>query len=324
MKRLAPVLVLFVLSPLVAEFLSGSTSLAGFATMLVFLPLYGFGAILVREIARRTQRGWLAMPFLALAYGLIEEGVVLQSLFNKNFMGAHLLDTGFVPGIGIGGPWTVYVLGIHIFWSILAPVALTEVLFPSLRTTPWLNRIGLSIVAILYIALAAILTFGMAAQTQFFAAPAQLALVALAIAATAALAFAFPAQTRSTAAPSPWRVALASFVGGSAFLLLYSQGVFVLFWPWQGVTAGLLAILLLLLTGIVTSARRTGWTLRHSFAATAGCLAVYCWFGFVTDATLHGTEALGPHAILTAAMVTLLTFAGIRTFRSVADGNIAS
>ena len=50
MRRLVPVLTLFVLSPFVAEVLFGATPLSNLGALFVVLPLYGGGAVLVREI----------------------------------------------------------------------------------------------------------------------------------------------------------------------------------------------------------------------------------------------------------------------------------
>jgi hypothetical protein len=84
-----PVLVLIVLAPTIAEVLLGNLLFNGtFVWQLVIdTVLYGSGAILVREVARRRHLGWLGIVVLALAYGVVEEGLVLQSLFNPHFPG---------------------------------------------------------------------------------------------------------------------------------------------------------------------------------------------------------------------------------------------
>src|SRR5215831_12972820 len=93
-----PCAVLFFLAPLVGEVLAGSTPLdilgspASFLTLLLLEALlYGSGAVLIREIARRTGRGWPAILGLGLAYGVLEEGLITQSFFNPDFLGLHLL-----------------------------------------------------------------------------------------------------------------------------------------------------------------------------------------------------------------------------------------
>jgi hypothetical protein len=317
MKRLWPVITLYLLSPLIAEYLSGSMSMAQIGQLLILLPLYGSGAVLVREVARRSGRGWLAMPFLALAYGIVEEGLILQSLFNPNFLGLRLLDFGYLPHLGMSAVWTVYVLGIHIVWSILVPVALTEALFASRRTEPWLGNIGLGVVALIYVVIAVLITFSMAKQGHFWAAPVQLGAAALAAVVAVGLAFVLPAGEKKPAgrALPPWSIAIIAFVAGSAFMICYGQGAFVWHWPWQSVAGGMLAMLIVMLGCGLAAQRSAGWTNRHRFAATAGGLLVYTWYGFLTDASLHGTTMLRAHAALAVALLTVLAIAGKRAMK---------
>src|SRR6201999_2281208 len=97
MRRAAPAVALFFLSPLVAEFLLGDFTLAQLSALVLLAPAYGGAAVLIREVTRRTGRGWPAMILLALAYGVLEEGLETQSLFNPNYVNAHLLDSGYIP-----------------------------------------------------------------------------------------------------------------------------------------------------------------------------------------------------------------------------------
>ena len=100
LRRIAPALVLLVLSPLVAEFLLGDFSIRQIGLIVVLLPQYGGGALLVRETTRRAGISWPSIILLALAYALIEEGFTTQSLFNPNYAGLRLLDYGFIPALG--------------------------------------------------------------------------------------------------------------------------------------------------------------------------------------------------------------------------------
>jgi hypothetical protein len=72
--RVGPVVGLFLLAPLVGEYLLGNVSIVEIWALPVLALLYGSGAILIREVARRTGRGWPTMLVLGLAYGLIEAG----------------------------------------------------------------------------------------------------------------------------------------------------------------------------------------------------------------------------------------------------------
>lgn len=119
--------------------------------LVVLAPLYGGGALLIREVVRRTGRGWPSILPLGLAYGIFEEGVTTQSLFNRNYVGAHLLDVGYVPALGIAIPWTLAVLALHTVWSISAPIGLVEAMVPRFRTTPWLGKVGLTVTGTLFV-----------------------------------------------------------------------------------------------------------------------------------------------------------------------------
>jgi hypothetical protein len=79
-RRVAPAVGLFVLAPLVGEYLLGNVSIVEIRALPILALLYGSGALLIREVARRTGRGWPAMLVLGLAYGLIEAGLIDQTL----------------------------------------------------------------------------------------------------------------------------------------------------------------------------------------------------------------------------------------------------
>src|ERR1035438_7385206 len=69
MKRNVPVLTLALLSPFVAEILFGATPLSRLASLPPLILLYGGGAVLIRELARRISSGWDRVAWLAAACG---------------------------------------------------------------------------------------------------------------------------------------------------------------------------------------------------------------------------------------------------------------
>ena len=80
------VVVLAVLAPVCAEYSSGYLPNTGdpvalVATLVVFAPLYGGAALLVREGAVRTGHGWTGVLLLAMVFGLIEAALIDLSLF---------------------------------------------------------------------------------------------------------------------------------------------------------------------------------------------------------------------------------------------------
>ena len=143
---------LFFIAPLVAEFLLGDFPATWLPLIIVLAPMYGGGALLIRELARRTGRGWPTILLLGVAYAIIEEAFTTQTLFNPDIFGMHmhLLSHAWIPALGIGAWWTLFMLNVHAFWSIGVSIALVEGLFPSRARTPWLGNVGLSVAAVLF------------------------------------------------------------------------------------------------------------------------------------------------------------------------------
>src|SRR3569833_3434098 len=74
-----PALGLFITAPLVAEFLLGNLPIKLLAALIILTPLYGDGAFLIRELARRTGRGWPSILLLGMAYAIVEEANTTQT-----------------------------------------------------------------------------------------------------------------------------------------------------------------------------------------------------------------------------------------------------
>jgi hypothetical protein len=155
MSRFTPILVLALLATAVPEVLFGSTPLNQPGRILATMPIYAGGAILIRELARHRRVGWLQIAILGAAYGVVEEGVALGSLFNPT-----LFNAGLVGGrlLGVNWTWTEWTLGYHAIWSISIPILLTELIFPARRVEPWLGKVGLVVAGLVYLAGVAFLT----------------------------------------------------------------------------------------------------------------------------------------------------------------------
>jgi hypothetical protein len=194
MKRAAPVLALLLLAPWVGEFLLGNISVRQLPALLILALLYGCGALLIREMTRRTGRGWPTILLLGAAYGVIEAGLVDQSMFNPSFEGWEFQAITSVPALGISAwyAWT-FVVG-HSVWSIAVPIALVELLFPDRARSPWLGRAGLPLTAAAYLAGCLLIGRFIYGSERFLASPAS-----------------WPVQPRSGSSWSRWR----SLVGQS-------------------------------------------------------------------------------------------------------------
>ena len=90
MRRVLPAVTLFFVAPLVAEFLLGNLPLKLLGALVMLGPLYGGGALLIRELVRRSGRGWPSILMLAFAYAVIEEAFTTQTLFNPDYLHMNL------------------------------------------------------------------------------------------------------------------------------------------------------------------------------------------------------------------------------------------
>jgi hypothetical protein len=316
--RIAPPVVLLVLAPLVAEYLLGDLNIRQLVALVALAPLYGGGAVLIREAVRRTGRSWPSFVLLALAYAIVEEGMLTQSLFNRDYLHLRLLDYGFVPALGTSPPWAIYVIGIHVMWSLAVPIGLAESLFAERRTQPWLGPVGLGIFAILFgLGAFAVSRFSLA-LTPFRASPGELIACAILVAALVTAAFvaprAGPARTdASGTAVRPLPISIFCFAAGSAFLSVYA--LCRSHWPWPLTAAAGAALGLILCAFFAWANRGRPWGAIQTFAAAAGGLLCYAWFGYRIDRAMHGGGDFAAHSIFVLGLLAVAGWAGIRAVR---------
>ncbi|WP_248963073.1 hypothetical protein [Sphaerisporangium perillae] len=340
LARFAPAFGLFFLTPLVAEYLLGNIPPAEIAGVLILAPMYGGGALIIREVARRTGRGWPTIMLLAAAYGLLEAGLLDQSLFNPSFdEGYDFQSVAHVPVLGVSAFYAETFIAGHAIWSIGVPIVIVESLVPGRRTTPWLGRVGLTMTCVIFLLGSAAI---FADHVSSFLAPVPRLLGAGAlIVALIGSAFALgrrrgpdygrpgpengrsgredgrsgPEEGRSGLedgrsglegrgrAPNPWVVGTVAFVASSVFVVRPES------WWGAGIGIVLLAVMAVL---VVRWSRRTGWAAVHRFALGGGALLTYAWAGFVLLALEGNADAanLVGQLVLVLGAVALLFAAG--------------
>ena len=122
LRRFAPVATVVLLAPLIGEVLFGAIPLSRLPFGLLGVAgLYGGGAILVRELVRRRRLGVAWLVILGLAYGLIEEGLVLQSLFDQHYPGLDFLGR-YGHWVGVNWVWLEFIVPYHAVFSIAIPI----------------------------------------------------------------------------------------------------------------------------------------------------------------------------------------------------------
>ncbi len=149
-KSLAPAATLIVISPILAELLMGVVHITNFWLLLPEMGVYGFAALIIREITRQRQRGWGTILLLGLAYAIAEECVILQtSLTPQFFPPAHAGNFGWA--YGVQWVYLVALIWYESVYAIVLPIYLTDMLFPSRRNEPWLDQKGLNISFVVFV-----------------------------------------------------------------------------------------------------------------------------------------------------------------------------
>lgn len=312
-RRFVPALGLFFLAPLVGEYLLGNLPITWLWALLSLAPLYGGGALLIREITRRLRLGWPGMVALGLVYAVVEEAFVTQSLFNPNFVGLRLLDYGYISSLGIGAWWTVFVLLIHTIWSTAVPIALVEELTPTARRTPWLGPLGLAITILIFV-FGCIITYLFQQADPFRASTGQWIGSGIVVVILVAIALLLgrmhtDGPTGSQAPPSAMGVGGGTFGLSSLFMIL---AILVDMLPVALNVAGML-LLFAVGSGLLWRwSKRPGWSEQHRLAAAGGLLLTYAWYGFVQVPSVPGTSPLidtAGNVVFAACAVGLLFFA---------------
>jgi hypothetical protein len=145
-----PILCLAILTPGIPEYLSTSSSLLTLATDPIFFFIqlainigqYTAGALLIREALLRWHKGWGTLLFLSLAYGITEEGLGDNTLFNANHGTDGILGS-FGRFVGVNWVWATAVLAFHVIYSIGLPILLLGLAVPETRGRTLLTQRGI-------------------------------------------------------------------------------------------------------------------------------------------------------------------------------------
>jgi hypothetical protein len=261
----------------VGEFLLGSSPIQHApAALVLLLPLYGGGALLIREVTRRLGRGYPTIVLLGAAYGVIEAGLLDQSMFNPAFLEPDNGTLG-APSLVLSANNALgYVAG-HAIWSITVPIAVVELLTRDRDTTPWLGRLGLATTALLY-AVGGVIVFSFIyAEYHFVASPVQLLGAAVAAVALTVAAFVIRGDLETGVKPAgrevkPWIVGAGAFVVSSGFVARPENAVGLVVGP---------ALLLAAWWFVRRLSRASWWSARHRAALVSGAMLTYAWTGFV-------------------------------------------
>ena len=160
MKKLhvPPALALFLLSPAIGELLSGSSPPLEFFNPFGFLllaSLYGSGAVLVRELKTRWHRDYRGLLLLGGAYGILEEGLMVKSFFDPNWIDLGILGS-FGRWMDVNWIWAEMLTIYHAVFSITIPIMLIELAYPQDKYDKWVSKRWFATLTIILVAVTGI------------------------------------------------------------------------------------------------------------------------------------------------------------------------
>ncbi|MGC4893793.1 hypothetical protein [Micromonospora sp. DT31] len=302
-RRLVPAIALLLLAPWTAECVWGGFTLTGMPFLVLLLaPMYGGAALLIRETARRLGLGWPGIVLLAAAFGVVQAGLVDQSLFNPDFLDdTQFADTRtaaeatLVPGLGFSARQAFDYVGNHVALTVCASIALVEsYLNAPRRTRPWLGRPGLVVAALLWLCGSLLVFADDGGRTGFLAPPAQLT-----FAAGVAMVLVVAALLR-TGRPEPDHVPGLGVDPGTAPHPVWPALVVAVAYVGSTIAPGWPGVVLALALASATAvaltrwSRRAGWGQRHILAAASASPLVAAAFAYdvPTYAPASPAEAL--------------------------------
>jgi len=270
--KTSPALILFFLAPAIAELLSGSAPPAEFfnpISLLLLASLYGSGALVIREMKVRWNKGYVSMFILGVAYGVVEEGLMVKSFFDPEWMDLGILGV-YGRFQGVNWVWAEWLTIYHAIFSIAIPIALIELAYPERRNKRWVgNKKFMGLVVLLV----AVTVFGYLFLTDYRPPLPQYFLSAAIVAFLILLAWRVPAnigKNGSLQALMPRKLVLIGFLTALAFFLLFMAGPYLVSQP---------PILMILGMGLVFTIfcflKRYNWneeTLYHKFTLVAGAV----------------------------------------------------
>ena len=274
--RWAPVLAVLLLAPWFAEFSWGGYPVQYLPVAWLFVgPMYGGAALLVREVAVRTGHGWPSVVLLAAAFGVLQSGIVDQSLFNPAYGRFDFQHPAHVDGIDVSLYWLVAFVSGHVVASIVTPLVVVQT-WSRRPSEPWLGRRGLRLVVALYLLATAVNFVGVKDEdgAGFQARPLQTLVAAATVAVLIGAALRWRRRTRTEiGVPAPWLLGVLGFVA----YLLYLPGEST----WAAVVGVVVVVAAVAVIG--TWSRSHHWTPAHPFALVMGSALTGVVMPFLVD-----------------------------------------
>lgn len=319
--RIAHVLTLVLLAPIIVDVLPGATRITMLFGLIAEIATYGSAALLIRWLVCSRGLSSVALMLLGIAFAIAEECIFLQTSLTP----AIGVPAGHVYGYSLGVSWLylLWAIGYECVWSILIPIQLVDLLFPSLRKDPWFGSRGFIITCIAFVLGAGYAWYywTQVVLVRYFHKPASqppfgiMAIALLFVTLMAIVALRLKAandsrQTLDRAVPWPWLLGTISFLFGLFWYipLFFNYGIapslpFII--PLVG--GILLAVLVFFLYHYWSASTR--WQDRHRLACISGALVACMLEGCITLGAASPLDVMGKVVINILALIGLFLLA---------------
>jgi len=280
--KFPPALALFLLAPVIGELLSGSSPPAEFFSPVGFVllvSLYGGGAVVVRELKLRWNKGIGSLLLLGAAYGVLEEGLMVTSFFSPSWPDLGALGV-YGRWLGVNWVWAEMLTIYHAVFSTTVPIILVELAYPQQSQQRWVGNKTFKALIILLGAVTVIGTIGFSNFMQHWTSPTHY-LFALAL----LILFGYAAhklpnnwgQKGQKQLPRPYKLWIFASLASFAFFLgFWSMPSLIPLWPIAMLYGPLLTIL------TTKFLKRYNWNhpIKHEylFALASGALTFFLVF----------------------------------------------
>lgn len=282
-QKFLPIAGILLGAPICAEYLQAYMSVdfvSLLGGLLFFAPLYGGAALLIREAAVRTERGWVGILLLAGAFGILMPGVIDLAMYGEQrsdipYWSDSRLPT-LIPALGFSAyPMTAWVLG-HVVMSIGTPLAVLDGLAPSVRSKPLLRWWGILLLVILFVITAWLVHLDGRKMYNYVPSPVQVLSVSAVAALLVLIAFSpmgRPLRSRPRRWVPGWNL---TFVVGFIGLAIFGLGP-----PsWVGL-ALMYVVILTVSASVLWFAYSPAWGLAQTTGLACGALVAQTLMGYL-------------------------------------------
>jgi len=152
------VITLLLIAPVLTEMVSGNTPVHAFLKpqiTLFLLMAYGFPLLLIRELSLRWGLSKTGVFSLGLAYGIVNEGLLAQTLLRWEHVPIDKFDHYFYAA-GFNLSWALVIVPWHALFAVFFPLVLLASWYPASAEDLWLGKRSFAVLASI---LAALLLF---------------------------------------------------------------------------------------------------------------------------------------------------------------------